>query len=223
MSKVTASPTGRPLRADALRNRELILDAAREVFARRGLDVTLADVAQHAGVGVGTIYRRFPNKEDLVEAVFERFFQDMAVAADRALREPDPWTALAQFFEFAGTHMAVNRGLIEVMSGVDLTREQRECQPSRAEPAVVELFTRAQEAGEIRPDAEPTDFDTLIYMIGAVAEFTQPVNPDTWRRYLALVLDGLRDHSRDRAPLPVPALSLAELEQAKLIVQSRRK
>jgi AcrR family transcriptional regulator len=119
MSHVTSSPTGRPLRADAMRNRLLILDSAREVFAERGIDVTLADVAEHAGLGIGTVYRRFASRDELVDAVFERIFVELGDAADRALEEQDPWTALISFFEFACAHMAVNRGLIEVLGGAD--------------------------------------------------------------------------------------------------------
>lgn len=222
MSPVTTSPTGRPLRADAMRNRLLILDAAREVFAQRGLDVTLADVAEHAGLGIGTVYRRFASKEELVDAVFERMFHDLADAAQRALAEPDPWKALIVFFEFACAHMAVNRGLIEVLGGADQGCEQIECERSRFEPAIGELFSRAKESGDLRADAEPTDFFALIYMVGAIAEFTQPVNSDAWRRYLALILDGLRAPQHLRSPLPASALTPEQLENAKRLAGTRR-
>lgn len=220
MSMVTTSPGGRPLRADAMRNRLAILDAAREVFADRGLDVTLADVAHHAGLGVGTVYRRFPNKDELVDAVFERFFKEMADAADRALDAPDPWAALEEFFEFAGAHMAVNKGLVDVMGLGDGCFEQVSCQRSRVEPSIAELFARAQSVGALRPDADPTDFFALSYMVGAMAEFANPVDPNAWRRYLALILDGLRGGSHP--PLPVPAMTAEQVEAARDQLRARR-
>ncbi|MFE7721737.1 TetR/AcrR family transcriptional regulator [Nocardia rhizosphaerihabitans] len=223
MSMVTTSPTGRPLRADAARNRLLILDAAREVFAEQGLDVTLADVAEHAGLGVGTVYRRFASKDELVDAVFERFFQDMADAAERALAAADPWDALTEFFEFAGAHMAVNKGLVDVMAGADQGCAQLTGQRPRVESAIGELFARAQSAGELRADAEPSDFFALIYMVGTMAEFAQPVNPDAWRRYLALILDGLRDPRFARPDLPAAALTPDEVDRARQHLQGRRR
>ncbi len=220
---VTTSPTGRPLRADAARNRLLILDAAREVFAERGLDVTLADVAEHAGLGIGTVYRRFTSKDELVDAVFERFFHDMAEAADHALAAPDPWDALTEFFEFAGAHMAVNKGLVDVMSGADQGCTELGGQRLRVEAAIGELFARAQAVGELRADAEPSDFFALIYMVGAMAEFAQPVNPDAWRRYMALILDGLRDRRFNRPELPGAALTPDQVDRAKQLMQARRR
>ncbi|MFC8386694.1 TetR/AcrR family transcriptional regulator [Nocardia sp. NPDC057272] len=223
MSMVTSSPTGRPLRADALRNRMLILDAAREVFAERGLEATLVDVAAHASLGVGTIYRRFPDKDDLVDAVFGKLFQDLADAADRALTVADPWQGLTEFFEFAFTHMSVNRGLVEVMGGADHGGASLNHERARVEPAVRALFARAKQAGALRTDAEPGDFFALVHMVGAMAEFAQSVNPDAWRRYLALVLDGLRDQKLTRPPLPAGALTPDEVDRAKRLFQQRHR
>ena len=95
----------RPLRADAARNRQLIIDAARELFAEEGIDVTLDDVARRAGVGVGTVYRRFASKEELIDGVFQQNFADMAAAADASLANPDPWDGLVTFAEFACSRM----------------------------------------------------------------------------------------------------------------------
>src|ERR1051325_5777449 len=93
------APTERPLRKDAERNRLRILDAAGERFAQRGLGVTLDDIARHAGVGVGTVYRRFADKELLIDALFEQRLEAMRATAERALAEPDPWNGLVLFFE----------------------------------------------------------------------------------------------------------------------------
>src|SRR5690349_7732936 len=101
----------RPLRADAERNRQRLLVAATELFAERGVDVTLDDVARHAGVGVGTAYRRFANKEELIDALFEQRIDDVAALAAEALEHPDPWNGFATFLERAAEHHTANRGL----------------------------------------------------------------------------------------------------------------
>src|SRR3954469_7668052 len=91
--------TSRALRKDAARNRERLLAAARELFATRGLGVTLNDIAHHAGVGVGTAYRRFANKEEVIDALFEEGLRDVADLANEALASPDAWAGLVVFLE----------------------------------------------------------------------------------------------------------------------------
>src|ERR1700730_11019246 len=93
--------TERALRKDAERNRQRILEAARELFTERGLGVTLNDIAHHAGCGVGTVYRRFPDKEQLIDALFKDRVSEMVVVAEEALANPDPWEGLRQFLEDA--------------------------------------------------------------------------------------------------------------------------
>ncbi|MFE5642447.1 TetR/AcrR family transcriptional regulator [Rhodococcus sp. NPDC056516] len=213
----------RPLRADAARNRQLIIDAARELFAEEGIDVTLDDVARRAGVGVGTVYRRFASKEELIDGVFQQNFADMAAAAEASLSNPDPWDGLVTFAEFACSRMSVNRGLKDVMNGTDEGCEQLACQRSIVEPSVERIFYRAQDAGMLRPDAVVTDLFGLVFMVGAVTEFAQPVNPTVWRRYLSVMLDGLRTEGLHRDPLPLPPLSADELHEAKQCLKDRRR
>src|SRR5689334_25016596 len=107
----------RPLRRDAERNRQRILDAAREVFAARGLEVTLDDIAQHAGVGVGTVYRRFPDKEQLIEAIFEARLQEIVALAADALADEDAWRGLSTFLHGMLERQAADRGLKELILG----------------------------------------------------------------------------------------------------------
>ncbi|MGC0365942.1 AcrR family transcriptional regulator [Rhodococcus sp. 27YEA15] len=213
----------RPLRADAARNRQLIIEAARDLFAEEGIDVTLDDVARRAGVGVGTVYRRFANKEELIDGVFQQNFVDMAAATEASLANPDAWDGLVTFAEFACERMAVNRGLKDVLNGTDEGCTQVADQRSIIEPAVEQIFTRAQDAGMIRSDAVPTDLFGLIYMVGAVSEFAQPVNPTVWRRYLSVVLDGLLAEGRQRDSLPLPPLSADQLQCAKLQLSRPRR
>src|ERR671933_90846 len=110
----TAAP---PLRRDAERNRQRILDAARELFAERGLAVTLNDVADHAGVGVGTVYRRFPDKAELVEALFEQRLEGIVGLLEEALENPDPWLGLEGFLERVLELQANDRGLKDILVG----------------------------------------------------------------------------------------------------------
>ena len=142
----------RPLRADALRNQKRILAAARELFAERGLDITLDDVAEHAGVGVGTVYRRFANKQELIAGVFEENVERMAEQAENAHDNPDPWTGLVDFFGYMCQHMAGNRGLGEVLVTLDDNEERFACVKERMQPAIARVIDRAKAAGELRPD-----------------------------------------------------------------------
>src|SRR3954470_25023974 len=105
-----------PLRADAALNRQRLLDAASELFAERGLHVTLNDIAHHAGVGVGTAYRRFPNKEAVIDALFEQRLDAMAELAHAALQDPDAWHGLVSFLEDSLRMQFGDRGLNQIMN-----------------------------------------------------------------------------------------------------------
>ncbi len=215
MIPVSPITTDRPLRADAERNRLRILEAATELFASRGLEITLDDVADHAGVGVGTVYRRFASKSELIDGVFEHHMDNLAECADAALRNEDPWAGLLHFFEYACEQMAVNRGLGEVFLSMDEGRERVGCARERMTPAVQQLVQRARTAGVLRPDVEESDFFALSCMIEAIGDFTRPVAPEIWRRYFTLVIDGLRADGAQRTPLPQPALTPEQVDQAK--------
>jgi AcrR family transcriptional regulator len=169
------------LRADARRNLERVLDAAAEVFAASGPDASIDEIARLAGVGHGTVFRRFPTKDDLIYAVVERHVAQMCALAEQALASDDPGEA---FFDFA-------RGAAELaMSSPGLHR----CVVhSGAKPGAAELeglsrkvIARAQRAGALRQDLEPGEVAPLV----RAALLAAPSGH--WRRYLAVVLDGLR-------------------------------
>ncbi|MFC4604822.1 TetR/AcrR family transcriptional regulator [Rhodococcus kronopolitis] len=212
VSTVTA---GRRLRADAERNRRKILDAAADLFATRGIDITLDDVARHAKVGVGTVYRRFTCKQELVDGVFEQRMDDMAEAADAALLQEDPWEALVDFLVLTCEWMSLNRGLGDVFFSVDEGREQVACARKRIGPAIEKLVERAKAAGVLRPDLEVNDLFAISCMVDAVIDFARPVAPQAWRRYLAIVLDGMRAEGFERAVLDIPPLTDEQVEAAK--------
>jgi len=182
----------RPLRRDAEHNRQRILSAAREVFAARGLDVSLDEIAHHAGLGVGTVYRRFPSREHLVEALFEDRLDQLAAWAEQALADVDPWNGLQGFIERATEAMTADRGLTDVLFSRTYGRDHVEQARTRLDPLIGALVERARNAGSLRADLEAVDLILIQFMIGALIEYTEQVDPGLWRRYLALVLDGLR-------------------------------
>ncbi|MFI5777538.1 TetR/AcrR family transcriptional regulator [Nocardia sp. NPDC051570] len=216
-------PPPRRLRADAARNQQRILAAARELFAERGLDVTLDDVAEAAGVGVGTVYRRFANKRELIEEVFEQHVGAMAEATERCNHNPDPWAGLVELFEWSCQHMASNRGFSEVMLELPDAMERFTLVRGRIRPALGELMDRAHEAGVLRPGITGADFFAMVNMVESMAAFSRPVNPETWRRYMAIVLDGVRADCLPRLPLTVPPLTEDEVDQAKCKMFDARK
>jgi AcrR family transcriptional regulator len=200
----------RPLRRDAERNRQRILAAAGELFAERGLSVTLDDIARHAGVGVGTVYRRFPDKEVLIDALFEQRIESMCSIAAEALAHPDPWDGFVLFFERGSELQARDRGLKELIQcsahGGGCVAEAR----GRLRPLVTAIFDRAKEAGVVRADAAPIDAPVIQFMLGAVMDRSRDVEPELWRRYLQVVLDGLRPDAA--STLPVEALDADQLD-----------
>jgi AcrR family transcriptional regulator len=200
----------RPLRRDAERNRQRILAAAREVFAARGVDVTLDDIAAHAGLGVGTVYRRFPSREHLVEALFDTHLDQLVTWAQEGLRHPDAWTGLTEFLDRSLGRMADDRGLRDVMFSDAYGHAHIAMIKAQIAPAVDALVQRCQQAGAIRPDVVGGDFALVQFMLAALVEYTEQVQPDLWRRYLAIMLDGLRSAP---APLPVAAPDMDNLAQ----------
>lgn len=201
-----APPPDKPLRRDAERNRRRILDAARELFAQRGLGVTLNDIAHHAGVGVGTVYRRFPDKTVLIESLFEESLSDIADRLRVAAEDPDPWHGLATFLEGQFESHAQDQGLKELVTATPngiarVSRLRDELLPLSAT-----LVRRAKQSGAIREDVAPTDLAIVQIMIGAVLDAAREADPEVWRRYLAIILRGLSARPEELGSLPVGAL-----------------
>jgi AcrR family transcriptional regulator len=195
----------RPLRKDAERNRLRILEAAREVFAARGLGVSLDEIAHHAGVGVGTVYRRFPDKEALIDALFEQRVADFAAMAAAARRQEDPWEGLVGFLVGAVGMQAEDRGLKELLLSSEHGRTRVASVRDRIGPIVGEVVERAKAAGVLREDVMPHDVPLINMMVGTVADAARDTSPELWRRYRGLVLDGLRPARDAPTPLPQPA------------------
>jgi AcrR family transcriptional regulator len=216
-----AGSTSRPLRADAERNRVRILAAAARVFAERGLDGTLHDVAEAAGLGVGTVYRRFPDKEALVEALFETEIERIAELAEQAGRQPDAWEALVGFLRRTSAEQAEDRGLHEVLNSTGFGQDRVAAARSRIMPTVAGMLARAQEQGSARPDIEAADLGMLVMMVSSLAQYVQEARSDAWVRYFELMIDALRAQP-GQTPLPVPALSETELTCAMANFKQKR-
>ncbi|GIH15646.1 TetR/AcrR family transcriptional regulator [Rugosimonospora africana] len=198
------------VRRDSARNRARLVAAAREVFADRGFDATLDDIARHAGVGTGTAYRHFPNKQAIAAEVLAEATEQIVADARDALRIDDPWTALETFFEATAARQAADRGLYETLAGQGNAERQARIWPEII-TAVTKLFTRAKRAGVLRRDAAPQDIAAIFTMLGSAYDMSRVASPDLWRRYLALMLDGLR--ATDRPPLPAKPAPLDVLNE----------
>src|SRR3954454_5327855 len=199
--------TEAPLRRDAVRNRERLLTAASELFAERGLNVTLNDIAHRAGVGVGPAYRRFANKEEVIDALFEQRLQDVIAVAHEALEATDAWTGLVSFLE-RSLHMQFgDRGLTEIMNSPQLGRERVNQSRDRIAPLMTQLVDRAKEQGTIRPDFDQSDLYFMQMALAAIIDRTRRLAPDRSRRYLTMWLDGIRSPLGGFTPLPSTALT----------------
>jgi AcrR family transcriptional regulator len=178
------------LRRDAQRNRERILESAREVFAARGFAATLDDVAHHAGVGIGTVYRRFPTKEELIEAVFTDRLEDLVTLAEEALSAESPWEGLTGFLRTSARWHAADRGLRDAALSMD--EEHFKKAGEQIVPLLEQLMDRAHTEGTLRPDAGFHDFPIIMAMVTEMAQHSADCRPGLYERYLELVIDGLR-------------------------------
>jgi AcrR family transcriptional regulator len=211
MPDVSASDEPR-LRADAQRNRARILAAASEVFAERGTDASADEIAARAGVGHATVFRHFPTKDDLIVAILEARVGDLTRVAEEAAAGPDAWTGLRRVIEFCAERYGEDRCIIEA-AGVDpvaASERLREAKAGFHEP-VHALFRRAQAEGQLREDLEPED---LWALLTAALRAVPPgaAGGDLWRRYLGVIVDGMRPEGA--SPLPATATSPLQISSS---------
>jgi AcrR family transcriptional regulator len=196
-----------PLRRDAQRNRERLIAAAREIFAARGLDVPLEEVARAAGVSIGTLYNRFPSRAELVDAVFADREATVARLAEASLEMEPPWDGFVHFVEQICRLLAADRGYNDLSA-----RRLPHAPPPRGHTLMTELIARAQASGELRADFTLADMAFVTWSITRTIEATAAVRPDAWRRHLAFLLDGLRAAAAH--PLPAPPLGEHQVDRA---------
>jgi AcrR family transcriptional regulator len=186
--------------------------AARAAFSTDGIEVPVEEIARRAAVGMGTLYRHFPAKEDLIDAVLEDAFAAFVGAAEQALAEEDAWAGFCGFLERVFALHVENRGLKDIIATRTHGRARAEAMRTRIRPLLRELVERAQEQGALRADFTPEDMPLLFWTGGRVIEATAAVAPELWRRHLGLLLDGLRAEAA--TPLPHPPLTRAQLARA---------
>ncbi len=219
MATKTPSEQPTPLRRDAERNRRRLLEAAREVFGERGCDAPFEEIARRAGVGIGTLYRRFPTREALIDALFEQKAHDYLRASEQALAADDAWEGLAGFIERICEMQAHDRGFADVLTATF---------PSGAAPGVAaalrdarrnaeKLVARARRDGKLRRDFTHQDLAWILIANAAYLEATREVAPDAWRRYVALILDAARTPAASKLPSPP---SPKQLKQALDVVSA---
>jgi AcrR family transcriptional regulator len=194
----------RPARADAARNREKLLAAGAEVFGERGLDAPLDEVARRAGVSIGTLYNHVPARQDLFDAIFPARLEALERLAVRALADPDPWSGFVAFIEGLVALQAEDRGLNDVLARrFPLPSDLSEA-CHRGFAHLARIVERARESGALRSDFEVQDVVPLMWATSQIIRESAGAAPDAWRRFLGVVLDGLRAGAAH--PLPVPAL-----------------
>ena len=214
------SPAEPKLRKDALANRERLMTAGRELFAQRGLGVTLNEVAHHAGVGVGTAYRRFTNKEELIDAIHEQQNEEVERILHAALADPDPWAGLVYYLEESLALQAQDRGMAQIFAGGHTPRAKYDEGRDRIAPLVNRVADRAREVGVLRADATGTDLIFLQIALSTISATAQDGSliegrkdvTKLYRRYLHIALDGLRAGG-PVSKLPIAALTTSQAHE----------
>jgi AcrR family transcriptional regulator len=178
---------GKPMRADARRNRERLVSAAREVFAQEGSSVSMEAIAKHAGVGIGTLYRHFPNRFDIVEAVYRDDVEELVRAAEET-KDLEPWEAVEAFFEAFLRYTKTKRVLLsELQQGFEKNPELRSRMRERIDSAFDLVVERAKHAGVVREDVNGSDLTQLVSPICTNAS----IPDEQTHRLINMILDGL--------------------------------
>jgi AcrR family transcriptional regulator len=192
----------RPLRADAARNRSLLLAAATAEFAERGPEASVADIARRAGIGKGTVFRHFPTKDDLLAAVVLDRIDGLAAHAQELVTAEDAAAALLEFMEAAaGRQQQLDLSFLREAGEIN---DRLAGAQARLFTAIVVLVERAQAAGAIRADISGMDVILLMCAPNHVVSFVPDPSPELWRRYLGIIFDGLRPDGAQPLPHPAP-------------------
>jgi AcrR family transcriptional regulator len=192
----------RALRADARRNREAVIAAAKKLFADEGLDAQMPDVAKAAKVGVGTVYRHFPTKDDLIAGLVAERFRRLADRARECLETRDAWEGIADFIRFSAQLQADDRGLCEVM-GSRPELMDRSARAAGLPDLCEQLVNRAQRSGELRRDLAWEDIPMIACGLGRITQATAGPATGRWPRLVEIILDGLRAPGSAKLPPPL--------------------
>jgi len=202
------------LRKDAQRNHEKIVAAARQLFTQRGIDVSLDDIARRAGVGVATAYRHFPEKEQLIDAVLSQAMARTVELTREAASQERAWDGLVLWLTRITEMQAEDAGLRALMKSRSRGGERAQEAHDKIADALTKLVRRARAEGDLRRDFELSDIGVLNFMLGAAIDVTDAEDSGNWRRYLDLVLDGMRSSREAPSKLGARALSREQIERA---------
>jgi AcrR family transcriptional regulator len=208
-----ASGANRSVRKDVARNRARLLEAADKLVADSGLELSLNELAKRAGVGVGTVYRHFADKEAVLSALFEQRLDAIAAVFREAGGHEDPIVGLRHVLYTLGEMQAGDRALFQVMAATK-SPKHRAMVRDRLEPLARTLVERAKATGRIRPEFAPTDIPMLLWVSMSVNDYSGGVRPDLWRRYIEVALDGFAAEGQPRQPLTVNPLASDDMETA---------
>lgn len=199
---MTGTTSAASSRSDAVRNRRLLLDAAAKTFAERGVEVSIAEIAQCAGVGKGTVFRHFSSKEELLAAIMLGMLDELVDTATELLTADDPGLALREFMA-AGVQIFVrDRAFCEVIGRPSLQNPQVRDGIDRLGEVAEALTARAREQGSVRPELTGIDVILLLAGIQHTAAPLLVTEPQAWRRYLELTLDGITSRTGQELPYP---------------------
>ncbi|MER5406472.1 helix-turn-helix domain-containing protein [Streptomyces sp. NPDC002769] len=201
----------KPLRRDAQRNRDAIVAAARKAFADQGVDASLEGVARDAGVAIGTVYRHFPTRLDLVEELFTAKFTELLGATEEAAAMDDAWEGFCHYLEKLCELQACDRAFNDLASSRLPVHALGRGMFERAQELAAQIFRNAQEQGVLRNDVTPEDIIFVIWSQAGIIQATRAVAPTAWRRHLHLMLDGFRAECAHE--LPEPPLTSRQVDQ----------
>jgi AcrR family transcriptional regulator len=207
-----AEERAQALRADAARNRERIVTAAATVFAESGLDASTAEIAHRAAVGEATLFRRFPTKLDLVDAVLERKMQDSIDLMAEYASDPDPTRGIERLFsEMIVSKMQSDQGFLEATGERCLTEPRFAELRAESLDLMSVILKRAQEAGAVREDLQPQDLTFLLMAASSSLRSPLPgLREDLWKRYTRVILDGMRPEGAHKLTPAAPSRKLFE-------------
>ncbi|GAA0408672.1 TetR/AcrR family transcriptional regulator [Microbispora corallina] len=215
---MTGTTSAVPSRSDAVRNRRLLLDAAAAMFAEHGVEVSIGEIAQRAGVGKGTVFRHFSSKDELLAAIMLGMLGELLDTGTALLTADDPGTALREFMA-AGVELFVrDRAFCEVIGRPSLQHAEVRDAIDRLRDVAEGLTARARHQGVVRPDVTGTDVVLLLAGIQHTAAPLLVTEPQAWRRYLQLALDGITTQTGRSLPYPPPSrlpLAPADTDQAR--------
>lgn len=201
------------------KNRELLMAAAAEVFAEVGFAATLDEVAARAGLGVGTAYRRFANKQELIDALFRERIDELEGIMGEALAEDDPWNGITTYLELSVALGAGDKGFREMMLDSPAERDFVGDARARLMPLIEDLVARAHQAGVLREGIEATDLVMVVLMLSSkIADYHGEVETPFWRRYFELMVEGLRVGAGGPLPGRAPTVD----EQNSMLLSTSR-